>query len=155
MKVQNIDSMAQGPSRAQTRGPEVILGEGNTSVKKLPCQMFDVNIKFKNSLKKYSLCNDRRCKCCPLAGKEQLDIQKDIFCKASNIVYFFHCSVCNLGYVGQCSTTLNVRINGHRSDIKNLRNKNSNDVKLDISSCIVLIKLNYISLMLFRTLNID
>ena len=71
------------------------------------------------------MCNDSICKYCPLAGKEQIDCNNNNnnFCKASNVVYYIEYSVCNLGYVGQTRNTLNVRINGHRSGIKNWKNK--------------------------------
>ena len=66
-------------------------------------------------------------------GKEQIDFENknNTFCKASNVVYYIECSVCNLGYVGQTSNTLNVRINGHRSDTKNCKNKKVNDFEIE------------------------
>ena len=51
-------------------------------------------------------------------------------CKASNVVYYIECSLCNLLYVGQTSNTLNVRINGRRNDIKNRKNIKVNDFEI-------------------------
>ena len=69
--------------------------------------------------------NDNRCKYCPLAGKEQTDCGNisNTFCKASNVVYYTECNICDLSYADQTSNILNIRINGHRSDFKNCKNK--------------------------------
>ena len=47
------------------------------------------------------MCNDRGCKCCTLAGKEQIDCDNNnnTFYKASIVLYYIKCRVCNLDYV--------------------------------------------------------
>ena len=59
------------------------------------------------------------------------------------------CSICTLDYVGQTSNSLNVRIDGHRSDIKKCKNKNvafkcSNAFALNVLNCMIYIKSNFI-----------
>ena len=48
----------------------------------------------------------------------------------SNVVYYIECSVCNLVYIGQTSNTLNVKVNGYRSGIKNCKSKKVKDFEI-------------------------
>ena len=36
-------------------------------------------------------------------------------CKSRNIIYYFQCTVCKLGYVGKTDQPLHKRVNGHRN----------------------------------------
>jgi hypothetical protein len=40
------------------------------------------------------------------------------FCKCSNLIYKIKCKICDIIYIGETSTPLNIRINNHRSLIK-------------------------------------
>ena len=55
------------------------------------------------------------------------DNNNNTFCKAFNVVYYNESSICNLGYVGQTSNTLNVKINEHIGEIKNCKKKKNNN----------------------------
>lgn len=63
------------------------------------------------------MCEDKSCKTCPVTGKE-------LFAK---LVIFLECSTCNSGYSGENGGCLNIRNNGHCSDIKDLNTKNCSD----------------------------
>ena len=63
-------------------------------------------------------CKNKRCKSCPIIEIDELLLKrkyKDTICKTSGVVYMLICGVCNIKYIGQCSTPLNLRINNHRS----------------------------------------
>ena len=124
----NNEHMAQGPSRAETRGQENSLVQGANS-EILPVQLFRLQ-KIKNP-KKYSLCFDKRCRTCKHANKAQIEPKSNnTFCKSNHIIYLIECLECNLKYIGQTSNNLNLRINGHRSDIKNFGKKYKKDFEL-------------------------
>ena len=63
-------------------------------------------------------CQNKKCKTCPaIIVDEQVDklnFQKPI-CKTTGIIYMLNCGYCNIKYIGQSSTPLNLRINNHRS----------------------------------------
>lgn len=40
------------------------------------------------------------------------------FCKVYNCIYRLRCKVCNMSYIEQTSTPLNIRINNHKTDIR-------------------------------------
>ena len=52
-----------------------------------------------------------------ITGKEY-KIFHDCNCLSKNLIYLMECSICNKQYVGKTQTTLEKRINGHRSDVK-------------------------------------
>ena len=112
---------------------------------------------LENIFKKYSVSSNSKCKCCPLAGKEQLhcDNNNSIFCKISNVVYYIECSTCNLGCVVQASNTLNVRINGQRSNSKSFKIKKLMTFELNIFNCMILIKWIFMSLKYFKIQILD
>ena len=71
---------------------------------------------------------DRTKKCCKqvndtsifksaTTGKE-FKIFHETNCQSNNIIYLMECSICNIQYVGKTQTSLEKRINGHRSDAK-------------------------------------
>lgn len=68
----------------------------------------------------YNTCSNLLCKTCPAALKSQICNKRKYlkFCKVFNCVYHLKCSICKLGYVGQTSSTLNIRMNLHRSQSK-------------------------------------
>ena len=63
--------------------------------------MFSVREKLKNSLKKISLCKDKRCLTCPSAEIELIEKEKEIFCKTENAVYLSECETVSLVILGQ------------------------------------------------------
>ena len=80
-----------------------------------------------------SQCNQARCKMCrhmrtinkfksPVSGKVH-HIKASADCKMSNVVhaYVIGCNKCAIQYVGETENALHIRMNGHRSDIKNRR----------------------------------
>ena len=73
-------------------------------------------------------CGHARCKCCKEivttnysrshnTGR-QYNSSAHITYKARNLVYVISCKKCGLQYVGETVTSLHIRINGHRSDIR-------------------------------------
>ena len=88
-----------------------------------------VRQKKTNCTKRCQPCTvDRAKKCCKqikdttmfkssVTGKEY-QIYHDGNCQSENIVYLMECSICNIQYVGKTQTSLERRINGHRSDTK-------------------------------------
>lgn len=135
-------NIAPGPSRALTRGPGENLVQGTSPVKKLPDHLFcykkykniqknrKIN-KIRNFDKKYSKCGDTRCQTCPVANKEQIEDGYDPFCKTVDVIYYIECLSCGMGYVGQTSNHLNIRLNGHRSDVNNFGKHNKYDFELE------------------------
>ena len=73
-------------------------------------------------------CKNKRCKTCPAVIAEEhvvnLKLEKPI-CKTTGVIYMLICGCCNIKYIGQTSTPLNLRINNHRSMCN--RNKTSNN----------------------------
>ena len=62
-----------------------------------------------------------------MADISQISSQSDSrFCKQNCIVYLIKCTDCDSTYVGQTSNDFNVRINVHRSSIKNYREEKDN-----------------------------
>ena len=51
----------------------------------------------------------------------------DCTCQGMNVLYLMECSLCGIQYVGKTQTTLERRINGHRSDVKCKRDPISAD----------------------------
>ena len=74
-------------------------------------------------------CNNKRCKTCPSVHLDEQVMKLNFkvpICKTSGVIYMISCGSCNVKYIGQCSTPLNLRINNHRS----LCNKNNNNVDI-------------------------
>ena len=73
-------------------------------------------------------CKNKMCKTCPAVIAEEhvenFNLEKPI-CKTTGVIYMLICGCCNIKYIGQTSTTLNLRINNHRSMCN--RNKTSNN----------------------------
>ena len=73
-------------------------------------------------------CKNKRCKTCPAVIAEEhvvnLKLEKPI-CKTTGVIYMLICGCCNIKYIGQTSTPLNLRINNHRSMCT--KNKSSNN----------------------------
>lgn len=76
---------------------------------------------------KYNTCKNARCKLCPMADTTQIgkNTLYKTFCKTYNCVYLLRCTICHFGYIGQTKNHLNIRINLHRSQIKNASQHNS------------------------------
>ena len=73
-------------------------------------------------------CSDKRCKTCPSIEIDEFILKcnnKDSICKTTGVVYMIICGVCNIRYIGQCSTPLNLRINNHRSLCNKVKINNS------------------------------
>ena len=51
-----------------------------------------------------------------VTGRE-FNIYHACSCQSKNIIYLMECTKCNLQYVGKTQTSLEKRINGHRSDV--------------------------------------
>ena len=74
-------------------------------------------------------CNNTRCKTCPLLSTSQIAISNvsnkkyscinaennNLSCHSQNLTYLMTCNICNQQYVGETTTRLSVRMNGHRS----------------------------------------
>lgn len=69
------------------------------------------------------ICGSKRCCTCKYVSDSANVISSLPFCKLRNLVYKIVCGTCGMGYVGQTSTALNLRINNHRSHIKHNRGK--------------------------------
>jgi hypothetical protein len=74
---------------------------------------------------KYNTCKNSKCKTCPAADPEQINNnhQHLIFCKTYGCIYMITCKICNLQYIGQTSTHLNIRMNLHRSNTNSSKEK--------------------------------
>lgn len=137
MSVQIDDfNMGHGSSRSLTRNPEEALGGGVSLVKKLPYTKFYLTFTFLSgfltNLKIFKMCKDKRCLTCPIAASEQINPEANmIFCKNSNCIYCIQCLKCNLYYVGQTGNPMNIRINGHRSAIKNYKGSEKIDIEYE------------------------
>ena len=63
-------------------------------------------------------CQNVKCKTCPAIIVDEhvgkLEFIKP-FCKTTGVIYMLNCGICNIKYIGQTSTALNLRINNHRS----------------------------------------
>lgn len=114
--------IGHGASRSLTRRCTADPGQGAAVDKKLLDQLFCLD-----NIKKFKKCGNRRCMTCPMADDLQIINSGNCpnFCKPqSGIVYLIRCTECNLTYIGQTGSDFNIRINGHRSAIKNF-NKDS------------------------------
>ena len=74
-------------------------------------------------------CKNKRCKTCPLLSTSQIAISNvsnkkhscvytensNLSCHSQNLIYLMSCKNCNQQYVGETTTRLSVRMNGHRS----------------------------------------
>ena len=56
----------------------------------------------------------------PVTGKVHR-VKASADCKTSNVIYVIECNKCAIQYVGETENALHIRMNGHRSDIKNRR----------------------------------
>ena len=78
-------------------------------------------------------CGSRRCKNCSdmivtksiksTVTQQSFQIMNHISCASSNVIYVLTCQQCQLQYVGQTTQPLRSRMNGHRSDIVNFKDK--------------------------------
>lgn len=70
-------------------------------------------------------CKSIKCKTCPAVydAENVGNFFNEPICKISGVVYMISCGKCNVKYIGQTGTPLNLRINNHRS----LCNKNKCD----------------------------
>ena len=63
-------------------------------------------------------CDNKKCKTCPAIIVDEhvgkLEFIKP-FCKTTGVIYMLNCGICNIKYIGQTSTALNLHINNHRS----------------------------------------
>ena len=62
-------------------------------------------------------CNNKKCKTCPaIVDTGHVGIfYKEPICKISGVVYMISCGQCNIKYIGQTGTPLNIRLNNHKS----------------------------------------
>ena len=95
-----------------------------------PKNLRDILVHAKlSSLKRngFHTCSDKRCLTCPsaLTGDTVpitstsgiFKITKHLTCKSYNVIYVITCKRCKKQYVGKTETTLNLRVNNHRSFI--------------------------------------
>ena len=74
-------------------------------------------------------CKDKRCKTCKhiiesneiniTSTNEKFKILSPMNCKSQHVLYIITCVNCQKQYVGQTHTSLNLRVNTHRSQLKN------------------------------------
>lgn len=66
-------------------------------------------------------CYHARCKCCSEISTSNwtshLKPGTEYTCGTRNVIYLIWCTYCDMGYVGQTTTPLRVRMNSHRFDI--------------------------------------
>ena len=97
---------------------------------KRPKNLRDILVHAKlSNLKRngFYTCSDKRCLTCPsaLTGDAVpitstsgiFKITKHLTCKSYNVIYVITCKRCKKQYVGKTETTLNLRVNNHRSFI--------------------------------------
>ena len=63
-------------------------------------------------------CKNKRCKTCPSIEEDELMLRGNsgvTICKTSGVIYMIVCGICNIKYIGQTGTPLNIRLNNHRS----------------------------------------
>ena len=96
-----------------------------------PRNLRDILVKAKvndkNKKRGFNPCKDKRCLTCPsaLTGEtvpitstsDTFTINKHLTCKSYNVIYVVTCKRCKKQYVGKTETTLNLRVNNHRSFI--------------------------------------
>ncbi len=78
--------------------------------------------------KNKNLCKTAKCNHCPLLNKDgeihssytnvRYSCKKNISCKSSNLIYCIQCRTCKKQYVGQTSTTIMKRLQGHVDRVK-------------------------------------
>ena len=76
-------------------------------------------------------CNNKKCKTCPSIELDEWLLKRkdrEPICKTSGVIYMLICGNCNIRYIGQSGTPLNLRINNHRS-LCNKVSVNSSDVQ--------------------------
>ena len=64
------------------------------------------------------ICSNNKCKTCPSILIDEFILKcssSESICKTSGVVYMLICGICNIKYIGQSGTPLNLRINNHRS----------------------------------------
>ena len=84
--------------------------------------------KYSNAFTK---CSNSRCKTCVQASPIQIsDNSNKQFCKNNSVIYCIECGICGLKYIGQTKSNINIRVNGHRSDIKKFGNSFKRDQEL-------------------------
>ena len=91
-----------------------------------------VNCQSPSSPGGYVACKRSNCKCCKevtpgsvfqsSVTKEKYTIFSTVSCKTENCIYLLTCGTCNIQYVGQTTTTFNLRLNNHRSFNKTEKN---------------------------------
>jgi len=102
---------------------------GTTLANELPYDFFSSHISYKHLF--FKKCMDKRCKTCKQALAIQInESSNNVFCKSFNVIYGIICDTCNLIYIGQTKNCFNIRINGHRSDIKKFQDNFKNDIEL-------------------------
>ena len=78
----------------------------------------------------FSPCSDHKCKTClhhttftqtfsSHRTKQIFDIQQQLTCTTTNVIYLITCRHCHLQYVGETSRSIRERLSNHKSDIKN------------------------------------
>ena len=76
-------------------------------------------------------CQSKKCKTCPAVIVDEhvakLNFKIPI-CKTTGVIYMLNCGYCNIKYIGQSSTPLNLRINNHRSMCNKAKYSN-NDIQ--------------------------
>ena len=77
-------------------------------------------------------CNGANCQTCRLVDNTiALSCGNEIICTANgnckswNVIYCFQCKLCNIKYVGKTVTSLNDRVNGHRSKFYKVLNQSA------------------------------
>src|SRR5690606_25861004 len=103
-------------------------------------------------------CNKPRCLCCAkimttdkvksTSTNYIFEIKDNLNCQSKNVVYLLQCSTCELQYIGQTSTSFNIRLNNHRSHCKTQKHlsisKHVNDTGHNFSDFIfVILKGNF------------
>lgn len=96
------------------------------AVSQLKNPIYGNRLNVSSSALKFYKCDSKKCLTCPTMSNNhisQIKSDSSVFCKVKNCIYKIKCLTCNLEYIGQTSTQLNLRINNHRSDIKKFVNK--------------------------------
>ena len=81
----------------------------------------------------FATCGNRKCRTCLVHAtntrtftsnryKTRYNVQNDLTCNSSNIIYLIECRQCGKQYVGETGRTLRDRLNNHRSAILHKKN---------------------------------
>lgn len=126
MAVQHKSISAPGKKDLSCARYMSITGDGHGSIYSYPVFSYLSDNCFSRLL--FRICGSKRCKTCPCFSKSQItsDSEAPIACQTNNLIYLLECSTCKMLYVGQTSNSLNLRINLHRSNIKNYNSSNYN-----------------------------